>query len=234
MRYAYKWFYKKKMNICVSDGLKTECIEKMNFNPLTTKTIYNPINSEHIKNIDSNSDNKYKPYFLCVGRLAKEKRFDRAIEIFYKGRFYEKFKLIFLGTGELEAQLKSQVEGLGIKKSVYFLGWKKDVYVWMKNAELVLQTSEREALSMSLIEALACGTRVVASDCEFGANEILRDDLNKFIAHQDDIDDYIQKINRALISFPLENEYKIVELCQDSVICHKYLKIYKELFRKDL
>ena len=234
MRYFYKYFYKNKINICVSEGLRIEFIEKMNFNPLKIKTIYNPINNQLIKNTSSNSNKTYQPYFLCVGRLAKEKRFDRAIETFYKGHFYEKFNLIFLGEGEFADQLKNQVETLGLKRSVFFLGWKKDVYTWMKNAELLLQTSEREALSMALIEALACGTRVVASDCEFGANEILRDDLNKFIAQQDSIDDYIQKINYALTSFPLGEEYKIVELCQDSVVCHKYLNTYKELLRKDL
>ena len=58
----------------------------------------------------------------------------------------------------------------------------------MKNATLLLHTSEREALPMVLIEALASGTKIVASNCEYGSNEILKDKYSKYIANQNDVE----------------------------------------------
>lgn len=233
MSLFYKLFYRNKMNICVSEGLSNEFVSKMKYDTLKVKTIYNPVNIKRIQHDAFTKNIEYKPYILCVGRMSREKRFDRAIEVFYQGKFYEQFNLVFLGKGELEFELKRQVKLLNLENKVYFLGWKKNVYSWMKNAELLLQTSEREALSMVLIEALASGTKVVASNCEFGANEILRNNLQKYIAIHDDIEDYINKINLALNEFSLNKDYEILHLCQDDVVCQKYLNVYNNLFGKE-
>ena len=230
----YKQFYKRKVNVCVSEGLHNEFVTSMKYNSKNVTTIYNPINIKLIKSTIHNlTEIPLKPYFLCVGRLTKQKRFDRAIEIFYKGEFYKKYNLVILGSGELENDLKSRIKLLGLEDRVHLLGWKQDIYSWMHNAEILLQTSEREALSMVLIEALASGTRVVASYCEYGAHEILRDELSMYIAKQDNINDYIDKINKALESYPLSNHYRILDMCDDTVVCNKYLDIYKKYFGKE-
>lgn len=100
----------------------------------------------------------------------------------------------------------------------------------MKNAELLLHTSEREALPMVLIEALASGTKIVASDCEYGSDEILKGEYSKYIADQNDVEDYIEKINDALIHFEINHNYKILDECQDENVCRKYLEVYKHMF----
>lgn len=227
----YKTFYKNKKNVCVSKGLGNEFVHLMKYDPHNVDVVYNPVSIDEIKekaNQLLTVDNK--PYFLCVGRLTQQKRFDRAINIFYQGKYYEDYFLVFLGQGEKEEELRQQVKKLGIEDKVIFAGWQGNVYQWMKNAELLLHTSEREALPMVLIEALASGTKIVASDCEYGSDEILKGEYSKYIADQNDVEDYIEKINDALIHFEINHNYKILDECQDENVCRKYLEVYKHMF----
>ena len=81
----------------------------------------------------------------------------------------------------------------------------------MNKAELVLQTSDREAFPMILIEALASGTKVVASDCEYGADEIMLGEYSQFISKRDDIENCVRTINNAINSFIVSSNYTILK-----------------------
>lgn len=227
----YKMFYKNKKNVCVSKGLGNEFVHLMNYDSHNIEVVYNPVSIDEIKEKAKEPlvfENK--PYFLCVGRLTKQKRFDRAINIFYQGKYYKDYFLVFLGQGEKEEELRQQVKKLGLENRVIFAGWQGNVYQWMKNATLLLHTSEREALPMVLIEALASGTKIVASNCEYGSNEILKDKYSKYIANQNDVEDYIKKINDALTHFEVNSHYEILDECQGENVCKRYLDVYKQMF----
>ncbi len=99
-----------------------------------------------------------------------------------KESFIKKYDLYIIGEGELKSELIKLTNKLELQHSVKFLGWQNNVYKWMNKAELVLQTSDREAFPMILIEALASGTKVVASDCEYGADEIMLGEYSQFIS----------------------------------------------------
>ena len=150
----------------------------------------------------------------------------RMVEIFYKGEFYKNYKLVFCGTGILENKIKNQVKELGISDRVIFLGWQSNVYKWMKNAEVLVSTSDTEAFPMNLIEAIICGTRIVASNCKFGPDEILKGNFSKFLVETDNIEQYIEKINLALREYPNE-ENPIISECNPKNIIKKYLEFMK-------
>ena len=178
----YLFFYKKRMNVCVSKGLEKEFLQKMKYNRNKVSVIYNPLSVSEIRKKSLEPIEFEKPYMLCVGRLVDLKRFDRAIRIFYHGGFHRDYKLVILGQGGLKQKLEEQTKQMGIQDRVCFLGWKENVYAWMRQAELLYQTSDREALPMVLIEALASGTWVVAGNCSYGAEEILLGELSDYIA----------------------------------------------------
>lgn len=229
----YKAFYKNKKNVCVSEGLKNEFINTMNYKPENVSVVYNPVSADDIRTQAQGSfQTGYQPYFLCVGRLTQQKRFDRAIEVFYQGDFYQKYYLVIVGQGEKEEELRQLTIKYGIQDRVIFTGWQNNVYQWMRNAELLLHTSEREALPMVLIEALASGTRVVASNCDYGSDEILTGDYGRFIAEQDNVSDYIEKIHSALTSFEIHDSYEILDECKADYVCEQYLNVYQESFRQ--
>ena len=72
--------------------------------------------------------------------------------------------LAVLGDGELRSELVSQVRSLGIADRVHFVGWWEDVAGAVADLDVVALTSRNEGSPVSLIEALACGRAVVATD----------------------------------------------------------------------
>ena len=96
----------------------------------------------------------------------------------------------------------------------------------MKNAEVLVSTSDTEAFPMNLIEAIICGTRIVASNCKFGPDEILKGNFSKFLVETDNIEQYIEKINLALREYPNE-ENPIISECNPKNIIKKYLEFMK-------
>ena len=222
-----KFIYGNKKVVAVSEEVRREAIDNYNIKENNIKTIYNPINIEEInlkKEEEISIDNKY---FVQIGRFNEAKRQDRMIDVFYKGEFYKKYKLVFCGTGELEEQAKNKIKALGLEESVIFMGWQSNVYKWMKNAELLISTSDYEAFPMNLIEALICGTKIVSSNCKFGPNEILLGEYAKYLVKPDNIDDYIDKINMALESYPT-SENPIIKKCIASNIIKEYLDFMKQ------
>lgn len=224
---GFRLVFNNRKIVTVSKGLENECISEYKIDSKYIKTIYNPINQYKIlEGIDEKIDIKCK-YFLHIGRFSKEKRQDRMVDIFYKGKFYEKYKLLFCGVGELEEKVKQQVKDLEIENSVIFLGWQENVYKWIKNAEILISTSDYEAFPMNLIEAISCGTKVISSNCNYGPSEILLGKYEEFLADTENIDDYINKINKALTVYPKENNEIVNKCCARNVI-DKYIKFYEE------
>jgi len=222
-----KFIYGNKKVVAVSEGVRGQAITEYNIKEKYIKTIYNPINVEEINEKKEEKLQNIDKYFIQVGRFNEAKRQDRMIDVFYKGKFYKKYKLVFCGTGELEEQAKNKVKELGLEESVIFMGWQSNVYKWIKNAELLISTSDYESFGMNLIEAIICGTKVVSSNCNFGPNEILLGEYAKYLVEPDNIEEYISKINMALEKYP-NSKNPIIEKCSASNIIREYLNFMKE------
>ena len=102
---------------------------------------------------------------VSVGRLAKQKRHDLAIEITAK---MPNIHLAIAGHGELEAELKQLTIKLGCVERVHFLGKLKhsDIFPVLSAADVFLQASSYEGQSNSLLEALVTGNVIVCSNIE--------------------------------------------------------------------
>ena len=113
------------------------------------------------------------PVILGVGRLVELKDFSTLIFAFAKVVKKRPAKLILLGEGHLLNPLKAQAEALGLKDCVDFPGFDPNPYPYMKRAAVLALSSLTEGFGNVLIEAMACGTPVVSTDCKFGPPEIL-------------------------------------------------------------
>lgn len=198
-----QFMYNNKKLVSVSNGVKNELLNDFNVKTKYIETIYNPIS---IKEIESKLNEKNivdmdEQYILFCGRLSKEKRPDRMLDAFYYGEFYKKYKLVYIGIGDYEEKLKEKITEYNINDSVILKGWQKNAFQWMKKSKLLVCTSDFESFGMVLAEALCCETPVVSVDCNFGPNEILVDDLSKFLCVQDNID-IIDKMKLALKKYP--------------------------------
>lgn len=84
-------------------------------------------------------------------------------------------RLIFLGAGDGETKLRTMAHELGISEQVIFAGFHNDPTSFYCTADLFVLSSDYEGFGNVIVEALACGTPVVSTDCPSGPAEILQD-----------------------------------------------------------
>ena len=113
------------------------------------------------------------PVVLGVGRFTRQKNFSLLIEAFAEVRRQKPARLIILGEGELRGDLEAKVRALGIADDVDLPGFDANPFRYMRRAAVYVLSSDWEGLPTALIEAMACGTPVVSTDCESGPREIL-------------------------------------------------------------
>lgn len=115
------------------------------------------------------------PLLLGVGRLAPQKDFATLLRAVALVQQQRAVRLLILGEGGLRAELEALVQQLGLAAAVRLPGYVSNPYAYMGRADLFVLSSQSEGLPTVLIEAMACGTPVVATDCETGPREILAD-----------------------------------------------------------
>lgn len=207
-------------------------------NPPPIEVIYNPVVSDHIDQLASGRT--AHPWFdepdlhviLSVGRLASEKNFPRLIRAF-AGVVREDAlaRLVILGEGRLLSDLQAEVVSAGLEDVVALPGFVENPYPSLKRAAVFALSSVYEGLPTVLIEAMACGTPIVATDSAGGVREILEDGRFGTIVSQDDAAltaGLLQAIRggnrpgedlrRRAADFSIETAVKAYESLLDSVI----------------
>ncbi len=143
--------------------------------------IYNPAVTDDISTLANESLSHpwflsgAPPVILAVGRLAHQKNFPLLIEAFDDVRRQQDAKLLILGNGKDREELERLVTRLKLDDIVSLPGFVENPYCYMKNSAMFVLSSRHEALPAVLIEAMYCGTQLVASDCPSGPREILAD-----------------------------------------------------------
>lgn len=102
---------------------------------------------------------------ISVGRIEKQKAFDRVIGVLDKlGNLKEKLNWIILGEGTLKEELKRKVSEKGYQNNIHFLGSRSNPYPYVANADLFVLTSLYESQPMVIMEALTVGTPVLSTN----------------------------------------------------------------------
>jgi glycosyltransferase involved in cell wall biosynthesis len=126
------------------------------------------------------------PAIIAVGRLTRQKGFDLLLQAFVAvARALPEAHLTLVGTGPEEASLRALADDLGIAARVTFRGFVANPYPLMKAADLYVLSSRYEGFPNVVLEALACGTPVVAAACP-GVAGLVRPGENGWLAPVDD------------------------------------------------
>jgi glycosyltransferase involved in cell wall biosynthesis len=115
-----------------------------------------------------------RPVILGVGELSDGKDHPTLIRAFARLRSQRPCRLVIVGKGGRREALFRLAQELGVADDVDLPGFRTDVYAFMAHASLFALTSVREGLSFVLLEALACGTPVVSTDCPTGPRAVLQ------------------------------------------------------------
>ncbi|MFL7839866.1 MAG: glycosyltransferase family 4 protein [Candidatus Promineifilaceae bacterium] len=109
-----------------------------------------------------------------TGRLDRVKRLDLLLEGFCGiVAQHPEARLLIIGEGEQRARLETMASDLGISNTVIWTGFRQDIPRLLAAMDLYVQPSTNEGLSLSILEAMAAGKPVIATDVG-GAREVLR------------------------------------------------------------
>ena len=118
-------------------------------------------------------DDPTAPVIIASGILGLQKDFPTLLRAFTDLRRSRNARLIILGRGPDKSQLVNLAQELGIQTDVEFPGFQSNPFAYISKSQVFVLSSLFEGLPTVLIEALACGTPVVATDCLTGPREIL-------------------------------------------------------------
>ncbi|MCP4142735.1 MAG: glycosyltransferase [Chloroflexi bacterium] len=165
--------------LAVSESVAEDVVTVGNLDKMKVCVAYNAFDIENIIAKSSEPtgvawvDSQNTPTIINVGRLTRQKDHATLIRTFSLLRKKKVCRLIILGEGELRSALEDLVDELQIKDDVYMPGFVRNPYAYIARANIFALTSAWEGLPAVLIEALACGTPVVACDSPGGTAEIL-------------------------------------------------------------
>ena len=104
-------------------------------------------------------------------------------------------RLVIAGDGPERPKLETQVRASGLEKAVTFSGWIDDVASQLSNWDLYVQPSLAEGLGISVLEAMAAGIPIVASDVG-GLKEVIDDGATGFLVPPRDIGALAERIDQ--------------------------------------
>jgi glycosyltransferase involved in cell wall biosynthesis len=113
------------------------------------------------------------PVILAAGRLTRQKDLTTLVRAFALVRVEVAARLLILGEGEDRPLLENLVRDLGMGEHVALPGAVDNAMPYMARASVLALSSAWEGLPTVLVEAMAVGTPVVATDCPSGPAEIL-------------------------------------------------------------
>lgn len=185
----FKWrsivnFFSRYANrvIVASEGLKSECVRVYGSNPRKVVVIPNGIDADKLRQIRASEPTeitKTGAYrIVSFGRLVPEKNLDTLLTAFALARQSVDATLCIIGEGPELERLQQLARTLDIAAWVEFLGFQSDPFSLVKSANVFVHTALYEGFGNVILEAMACGIPVIATDCNFGPREIIQHQVN--------------------------------------------------------
>jgi glycosyltransferase involved in cell wall biosynthesis len=172
--------------VAVSHGVAADLQSAFGSSGERVRVIGNPFDFVAIRALAAEPcrERPEEAYILHVGRFAAQKRHDLLLAALAQAKLPQRLVLLTPSDPGLTALIARH----GLEDRVTIAGFQANPYSWMAGADLLVLCSDHEGLPNVLIEALACGTRVVSTDCPSGPREILSGELAQWLVPCNDVD----------------------------------------------
>lgn len=145
---------------------------------LSIRVIYNPAIPKDFEvrsqeRIDWPWADRTVPTIVFVGRLVQIKRIDLLLRAFSRCIQTMSARLMVVGDGPEAGMAGKLATELRLGDLCKFLGYRVNPLPWIRHADLLVLCSDSEGFGLVLVEAMACGTQVVSTDCPDGPAEVL-------------------------------------------------------------
>ena len=240
--FLLKTIYKLPIAIITnSKGLMHAVIKYWNINSSKVVTVYNGTDIERIKTLTSKKIKDFPKdvFTICaVGNLSRQKGYDILIKAFSLVLKKKEARLLILGDGKLRSVYEQMAFQHGISDNVEFLGFKKNPFNWVKNSDVFVLASYYEGFPNVIIEAMVCGTLVIATKAQFGPEEIIEDNETGFLVPIGDYKLLADKILTVLDKkcpvdeIILKASERIAERFDKTIMCKEYEEIFVKVASK--
>lgn len=190
--------------VAVSSGVANSVTELTGLNRRKIHVIHNPIRTPSRDILPA--DNPIRLWWteqrcaiLAIGALKPAKAFDILLHavalLCSRGT---NVRLVILGEGKERTKLEELIKELGLEENVRLAGFQKDPFPFLRLANLFVLSSRWEGLGNVIIEALACGTPVVSTNCPSGPAELLENGRFGTLTPVNDVPALAKAISEAL------------------------------------
>lgn len=176
--WAYRRFYGRlDMVVCQSRAMRDDLVNNFAMPLGKTVVINNPVDVERVRALAREpTDEADAPdaelRLVAAGRLDPMKGFDVLIGALARIP-QRRVHLTLLGEGPLRGELERQAREMGVAERISFVGFKRNPYPYFMRADAFVLCSRFEGFPNVVLEALACGTPVVATPGNGGVSEVL-------------------------------------------------------------
>lgn len=172
---------------------------------------------------------------IAIGRLLESKNHEMLIRVFSEiHKKYPDYKLYIYGEGSHRSVLENIIKELKMDDCVYLKGFCSNVYDEMSKAEIYVSTSNTEGLSNSLIEALAMGIPVIATDCPIGgARACINDGENGYLIPIKDDRALYMKMEELITMEEVRKKFQVTAIqIREELSAERISNKWMELFEK--
>lgn len=172
------------------------------------------------------------PLIVACGRLVRPKDYPTLLRALALVQTKPTPQLWIVGDGREREALLALAAELGVAGQVRMLGFQRNPYPFLANADVFVLSSRHEGFGNVLVEAMACGTRVVSTDCPYGPAEILDSGRYGRLVPVGDAEALARAVDDALVDRPSEAERARVRERAATFSASSSARGYAEVFRR--
>jgi glycosyltransferase involved in cell wall biosynthesis len=179
--------------------------------------IQNPIDLDYVRRMasepldrgDARLFSGKDSVIISVGRLYPKKGYQYLLRAFSLLIRERRAKLLILGEGPYEKNLRRMASGLDISDRVHFMGFRTNPFKYVRNSDIFVFPSLYEGFPNVLLEAMACGAPVISTDCTSGPRDIIEP-------------------GKSGVLVPIENENALFQMMKRLIDDHAFRKRLSE------
>ena len=142
------------------------------------------------------------------------------------------FILLILGDGEKKNELENLLKKKKIFNKVFFIGFKKNIYDYMRKCDVLVMSSLWEEVGFVIVEAALCDTFVISSDCPNGPREFLDNGKNGILFKSNTENELLNSLKKFSTMEKKEiyqNKVRLKKNAEKYTIFQHYLRLNKIL-----
>lgn len=194
MMLVREYLYGRATKVVLQTEDSKECFGKRVVANATT--VMNPL-TDDIYNYDVNGVREKS--IIAAGRFVDYKAFDFLIDSFAEfNKTHEEYTLKIFGKGDLQGEYQKQIDELGITDKAKICGFSSNLYGELLKGGMFVSPSRAEGVSNALLEALALGIPVIATDCPVGGSKMcIESGVNGILIEVDNMKELVDAMSKV-------------------------------------